>query len=110
MVTIEMLCQRISGLRPDEVEDWIGRAWLRAEGGPGDYRLEEIDVARVRLIHELRSGLDIDDEALPVVLSLLDQLYSSRRQMMRLRWAIEQVADEPMRQRIQALLRRQARG
>lgn len=104
MITIETLCHRIQGLRGEEVELWIGRAWLRAEGGPGHYRLSEIDVARARLIHELRQGLALDEEALPVVLSLLDQLYSARRQMRRLRAALD-AADAETREHILAALR-----
>jgi len=100
MISIDILCGRVSGVAPDEVEQWIGNAWLRAEGLPGHYRFQEIDVARARLIAELRGDLGIDDEALPVVLSLIDQLYAARRQMQRLRQALEQAAPEPVRQAI----------
>ena len=97
MITIDILCRSVSGLQPAEVEQWIGNAWLHAEGAPGQYRLHAIDAARVRLIHELRHDLGIDDEALPVVLSLVDQLYAARRQMHSLRRAVEQAAPEEIR-------------
>ena len=35
MITIDILCHVVPGLRADEVEQWIGNAWLRAEGPPG---------------------------------------------------------------------------
>jgi chaperone modulatory protein CbpM len=104
MITIDILCRSVGGLEPGEVEQWIGNAWLQAEGAPGDYRFREIDVARVRLIHELRHDLGVDDEALPVVLSLLDQLYAARRQMHRLRRAVEQAAPEEVRAAILSAL------
>lgn len=100
MITIDMLCRGVGGLQAGEVERWIGNDWLRAEGSPGQYRFEEIDVARVHLIAELRGGLGIDDETLPVVLSLLDQLYAARRQMHRLRRAVEESAPDDVRQAI----------
>jgi chaperone modulatory protein CbpM len=100
MITIEVLCARVAGLRAGEVEQWIGNAWLRAEGPPGHYRFDEIDVARVRLIRELRNDLGIEDETLPVVLSLIDQLYAARRQMRRLRRAVEEAAPDEVRQAI----------
>ena len=43
------------------------------------YRFDDADVARIELICDLRQSMAIDDEAMPLVLSLLDQLYSARR-------------------------------
>ena len=100
MITIDILCATVSGLDPEEVNQWIGRAWLHAEGAPGDWRFRAIDAARVRLIHELRHDMGIDDEALPVVLSLVDQLYAARRQMHNLRRAVERAAPDEVRQAI----------
>lgn len=100
MITIDILCGRVAGLQAGEVEQWIGNAWLRAEGPPGHYRFQEIDVARVRLIRELRDDLGIDDDSLPVVLSLIDQLYAARRQMRKLRRAVEEAAPDEVRQAI----------
>ena len=41
----------------------------------------EIDVARVRLIHDLRRDMDIGEDAVPLVLSLLDQIYELRSRL-----------------------------
>jgi chaperone modulatory protein CbpM len=49
----------------------------------------EVDVARVELIREIRHEFAIDDEAVPVVLDLLDQVYGLRRQLRRLCDALE---------------------
>jgi hypothetical protein len=46
---------------------------VRPDGNAGHYEFREIDVARVRLIQELRNELQINEAALPIVLSLLDQ-------------------------------------
>ena len=88
MITLEMLCLRVERVTPAELEDWIARAWIRPDGEPGRYVFQPIDEARVRLILELRHDLRIDDEALPLVLSLLDQLYAERRHISRMRDAI----------------------
>ena len=42
---------------------------------------QEIDVARVRLIRDLRREMALGEEAVPVVLSLMDQLYELRGQL-----------------------------
>ena len=109
MITIETLCVALPGLRREDVERWVARDWVRPEGGDvgagGGWQFGEIDVARVRLIHELRDELRVDEQALPVVLNLLDQLYDARRRMMRLRDAIERAAPQDVRDAVlQALL------
>ncbi len=81
MISIEMVITRIPGLRRDDLERWIGNAWVRPDAQAGGYMFQEIDVARVRLILELRDEMEVDEHALPVVLALLDQLYDTRRRM-----------------------------
>ena len=61
----------------------------------------EVDVARVELILEIRHEFAVDDEALPLVLGLLDQVYSLRRQMRRL---CDALAAQPPE--VQAVIRR----
>lgn len=51
-----------------------------------------IDVARLHLIQGLRHDLRLEEDALPVVLRLMDQLYDARRRLRRLRDAVERGA------------------
>ncbi len=81
MIGIDILITRISGLTQPDLERWIDNDWVRPHGASGAYQFQEIDVARVQLICELRDELCIDEEALPVVLQLLDELYAMRRQI-----------------------------
>lgn len=80
-MTLDELLRIVAGLQTDEVEVWIARAWLRPSGEPGAYEFEDIDVARVRLLVLLRTELAIAPDTLPVVLSLIDQLHDTRRQL-----------------------------
>lgn len=89
MITLDELYREIAGLQAEALRRWIANDWVRPVGGPGVYRFEEIDVARVRLIFTLRQELSVDEEAVPVVLSLLDQLHDTRRHLHRLQAAIE---------------------
>jgi chaperone modulatory protein CbpM len=100
MITIETLTRTVIGLTHEDLRRWIDNAWVRPDGEPGQYRFHEIDVARLRLIVELRDDLGVDETALPVVLSLLDQLYETRRQMRRLCGVIETVVPEDLRGRL----------
>ncbi len=99
MITIEMLPSRIAGVQVTDVQRWIAQAWVRPDGAPGRWSFHEIDVARIRLIVELRDELSVPEEALPTVLSLLDQLYDARRQLLLLRKAID-AAPEDLRRHL----------
>lgn len=64
---------------PDvELISWVERGWVVPDSAGTTLEFHEIDVARVRLIHDLRRDLDIGEDAMPVVLSLLDQVYELR--------------------------------
>ena len=97
--TIDVLITQVSGLQREDLEHWIANQWVRPEDAEnrGDYVFHPIDVARVRLIQELHHDLQINEEALPVVLSLLDQLYDQRRRLRALTDAIVTVASEDVR-------------
>lgn len=81
MIGIEGVVMTMSGLDRQDVERWISNEWVRPDGPAGEWMFHDIDVARVRLIRELRDEMEVDEAALPVVLSLLDQLYDLRRRL-----------------------------
>jgi len=89
MITLERLVGMFADLQRSELEHWIEEDLVRPERRGGELMFGEIDVARVRLLRDLRHELRLDEEALPVVLSLLDQLYAARRRTRLLCEAIE---------------------
>ncbi len=89
-------------LQREELLAWIQRRWVLPLGQGEDYMFGDADVARVQMIVDLRRDLAIDEEAMPVVLDLLDKLYGLRRQMRDLLEAIDEL---PETQR-ETLLRR----
>ncbi len=88
MVTLDRIRRELRDLDEAELERWIEAALVRAEGAAGARLFEEIDVARIQLIYELRHELEIEEPALPVVLALMDQLYDLRRRMVALNIAL----------------------
>lgn len=68
-------------LQEAELIAWVERGWVRPEQAESGWVFQEIDVARVRLIHDLRRGMGVEDNAVPIVLSLLDQVYALRGQL-----------------------------
>ena len=81
MITLDILCARFTALNPDDLRRWIAEGHVRTDRAADDLVFTEIDVERVRLILELRDVMQVNEEALPIVLSLLDQLYELRRKM-----------------------------
>ncbi|MEX0759049.1 MAG: chaperone modulator CbpM [Tistlia sp.] len=74
-----------------EVESFVQQSWvipLREEGG---YFFDEADKARIELIVELRCDMAVNDEAVPVILNLLDQLYGLRRTLGEIREAVREL-------------------
>lgn len=82
---------------------WVEQGWVLPVRREGCCYYSEVDIARVRLIAEMRHDLSLDEDAIDVVLPLLDQVYGLRRQ---LRAVLEALAGEPeaVRSRIGARL------
>jgi chaperone modulatory protein CbpM len=109
MIRIDAVIARFGSLDESQIADWIARGWVHAEGAsPAEWRFTEIDVARLHLVRELRVDLALDEESMPLVLSLLDQVYSLRRA---LRTVMEIINEAPettgVRGRILAALTRE---
>ena len=93
MHTVEQLCHELRCSR-GELIAWVEQRWIKPVRQGDEILFDEADAARARLIGELRGDLSIDDEAMPVVLGLLDQLYFARRTMAALWEALDEVAPD----------------
>lgn len=49
--------------------------WI-SPASPENSELDDADVARLRLILELKEGFGVNDEGIPIILHLLDQLHT----------------------------------
>ena len=109
MLTEDEILHVVAGIERHELRAWVASGWVRpARGATGGEAFAEIDRARVQLIQELRRDLQVNDEAVDLVLSLLDQVYSLRCELRRLVNAI-QAEPEPVRRGIIERLRRTGR-
>lgn len=87
---IDVVMSQIRGVQRPDLERWILKQWVKPDEGFGEYEFCDIDVARARLIRDLRDDMEVNEDALPVVLLLLDQLYDLRRRMHDISEAIDQ--------------------
>lgn len=93
MMHLTAVAALFSDLGEPELLAWIDRGWIQPADSPV---FAEIDVARVRLIHDLRTLMRIEDETIPMVLSLLDQVYTLRGQLRAVLRAVD-AQPEPVR-------------
>jgi chaperone modulatory protein CbpM len=62
----------------DAIDLWVGAGWLAPLGANGEWTFSEIDLARTRLIKDLTVDLGVNDEGVPIILGLIDQLHGLR--------------------------------
>lgn len=94
MTGFDELARRFAGLDAAELARWVENRWVLPEREGEAVLFHEVDVARVELILEIRRDYAVDDDALSLMLGLLDQVYSLRRQMRRLCDALEAAPPE----------------
>ncbi|HEY5299746.1 MAG TPA: chaperone modulator CbpM [Acetobacteraceae bacterium] len=85
----EAVIALLGDLQPTELVSWVERGWVQPDADGTLWEFREIDVARVRLIRELRHDMALSEDAMPVVLSLLDQVYDLRGVLRRIAGALE---------------------
>ena len=76
METLEFIGR--SHLDPATLDAWIEAEWLVPDTGRDTFRFSEADLARARLIRDLKVDFGVNDEGIAIVLHLLDQLYGLR--------------------------------
>lgn len=79
-------------VRRVEVRRWIEAGWLLPVEVDGDLQFAEVDLARARLICDLRRGLGVNEAAVPVILDLIDQRQELERRLDRI---LELLDDQP---------------
>lgn len=82
---LEIMQERIDR---QTLEDYIARDWLRPSHQSTGWHFEDIDIARLELVCHLTQDINVNDEGMDIVLSLLDQLYSTRAHLQKLHNAI----------------------
>lgn len=88
MMRVDDLVETISALQRSDLEAWIREELVTPRREAGTLLFPDIECARVRLICTLHYELEIDVDTLPVVLSLVDQLYDTRQRLLSLTAAV----------------------
>ena len=108
MNSLETVALLFEDLATGELAGWIAQRWIQPEqDASGGWSFRDIDIARTRLVYDLRRELETPEATVPIVLSLLDQIYELRRMVDGFGQALAE-QPPPVRNAIQAGLARAA--
>ena len=79
-----------SGLQVQILDLWLEQRWLTPEETSVGIQFSDIDVARARLIYDLKSDLGANDEGIDVILHLMDQINGLRHALAQLQKDIQE--------------------
>ncbi len=68
-------------LDQETLEVWIEEEWLAPGETAGEPEFSDMDLARAKLIRELKHDMGVNDEGVGIILNLLDQMHSLRKAM-----------------------------
>ena len=83
---------RVEGLTVTRLRAFVATRCLTPTEREGRLAFQEADLARARLLAELATDFDLDEEATALVVSLIDQIHGLRH---RLRLLGEALGEEP---------------
>ncbi|KAA9007781.1 chaperone modulator CbpM [Histidinibacterium aquaticum] len=81
-----------------ELRSWVREGWVRPAHGERGPFFDDLDIARVRLLCDLRKDMAISWDTIPVILSLIDRLHRSRREFQMLQQAIDEQPEDLRRE------------
>ena len=83
---------------------WVEARWLVPRREEKSDEFSETDLARARLIRDLQHDMGVNEEAIPIILDLIDQVHGLRQMLREVATAVC-VQPEEMRQRVVAEIR-----
>ena len=89
-ISEEDLVREVRVLSVQRLHKWIRLGWVNPERHEGAALFHEVDVARVRLLCDLEHELEFDEDTVPLVLSLLDQIHGLRNELRSMAAAIDE--------------------
>jgi chaperone modulatory protein CbpM len=86
------------------VADWVEAGWLVPRRDENTDDFSETDLARAQLIRDLQHDMGVNEEGIPIILDLIDQVHGLRRMLREVATAVCAQPGE-MRQQIVAQVR-----
>ena len=94
MITETEIVARFGRLEAHVLKRWIAAGWLRPRESEVGFLFDDADVARAHLICDLSFDMELRDEELAIVLSLVDRLNGTRTVLHALMAAVQSQPEE----------------
>ncbi len=94
MITETEVIARFTRLDAQVLEHWIAVGWLKPHRSDAGFLFDDADIARTHLLFDLCYDMELRDEELTMVLSLIDQLHSTRTLLRAMTSAVHSQPDE----------------
>ncbi|MEX0828548.1 MAG: MerR family transcriptional regulator [Haliea sp.] len=89
MINENEVVEKLQDIRLTHLRLWVKRGWVLPVKTKSGYHYREIDIARLELIRQLKSDMAVNNDAIPIVLSLIDQIHGLRYELKTLGRAVE---------------------
>jgi chaperone modulatory protein CbpM len=89
MITEQEIVSQLQGISSKRLRLWVKRGWVKPAKTGSGYHFRDIDVARLELIRQLKLDMAVNNDAIPIVLSLIDQVHGLRYELKTLARAVE---------------------
>jgi chaperone modulatory protein CbpM len=80
MLTWPEFCASLE-VEVEVVRVWVEEGWILPRDAEGAALFSDMDLARARLIRDLRGAMGVNHEGVGVILDLLDQVHGLRRML-----------------------------
>lgn len=90
----EDVISNVTRLTRSQLLSYVEGELVRPEKSDTGYIFRRVDIARLELLCDLSHDLDLDETALAIVVSLLDQLHAARQDLVTIARAIDSLPPE----------------
>lgn len=94
MISEKELLSKMGRVTTTQLRMWVSQQWVRPARSDKTAVYNQADLARCQLLDLLDNELEVGSEAIPIILSLIDQMHDLRARMRTLAAAIEEQPDE----------------
>lgn len=93
MLTEREIVTKVRRLTVTRLRVWVRQGWIRP-AAKAERAFSEADMARAALIRDLEDELGFDEEQVPVLLNLIDQIHGLRAELKTLLEALEELPED----------------